>query len=102
MVKKQKKITAAGEWVEYRLRQLCGEITPDKRLVVTLTLFFLFAGLSLYITVSSIYRFGKDEGERLNIRHIEQLQLQLDLKERQHETDSLKQSKKFPYEYERK
>jgi hypothetical protein len=97
MVKKQKRIIVAGEWLEYRLRQLCGEITPDKRLVVTLSLFFLFAGLSLYITVSSIYRFGKGEGERLNIRHIEQPEL--DLKGRQHEPDSLKQSKKFPYEY---
>lgn len=100
MAKKRIRLGTVGEWLEDRLKQLCGEISPDKRIVVTLVMLLLFAGLSLYMTFSSIYRFGKGEGERLNIRHIERLQLEL--KDKQQELDSLKQSKEFYDEYRRK
>ena len=95
----RKKIKAFGEWLEDHLRQLCGEITPDKRIIVILTMFLLFTALSLYITISSIYRFGKGEGERIQIQHIEKLELEL--QRREHQLDSVKQINDFYCEYER-
>lgn len=95
----RKKIKAFGEWLEDHLRRLCGEITPDKRIIVILTMFLLFTGLSLYFTISSIYRFGKGEGERLQIRHIEKLELEL--RQKQSELDSVKQFNIYNYEYKR-
>lgn len=96
---KKKKINAFGDWLEDHLRALCGEITPDKRIIVILTMFLLFAGLSLYFTISSIYRFGKGNGERMQIQHIERLELEL--QQKQSQLDSVKQINDFYYEYER-
>ena len=92
----KKRIKAFGEWVEDLLRRACGALSPDKRIIVILTL-LLF--LSLYFTVSSIYRFGKGAGERMQIRHIERLELEL--RQRQ-EADSVKHLKDFNYDDERK
>jgi len=63
-------------WADDRLRRMCGRITPGKRLAVILLMFFFFGGLSIYITVSSIYNIGKRDGRRLQIEHIRQLPLQ--------------------------
>ena len=60
---------------------LCGRITPGKRLAVILVMFFLFGGLSIYITVSSIYNIGTRAGQRLQIEHIKQYPL--------HDSDSI-------------
>ncbi len=95
----RKKIKAFVEWLEDHLRQLCGEITPDKRIIVILTMFLLFTALSLYFTISSIYRFGKGEGERIQIQQIEMLELEL--RRREHQLDSVKQINVLNYEYER-
>ena len=64
-----------------------------------LTLLLFFSVLSLYFTVSSIYRFGMGAGERMQIRHIERLELEL--RQRQ-EADSVKHLKDFKYDDERK
>ena len=61
----KKRIKAFGEWVEDHLRRACGALSPDKRIIVILTLLLFFSVLSLYFTVSSIYRFGKGAGERM-------------------------------------
>lgn len=95
----RKKIKAFGEWLEDHLRRLCGEITPDKRIIVILTMFLLFTGLSLYFTISSIYRFDKGKGERMQIQHIERLELEL--RQKQSQLDSVKQINDFNYEYDR-
>lgn len=58
----KKRIKAFGEWVEDLLRRACGALSPDKRIIVILTLLLFFSVLSLYFTVSSIYRFGKGAG----------------------------------------
>lgn len=69
-------ITKMQDWVDDRLRRLCGRITPGKRLAVLLTM-FLFFGISLvYIFVSAIYDIGKNEGQRIEIEHIRMLELQ--------------------------
>lgn len=39
-------------------------------------MFVFFGGMSIYITVSSIYNIGKRNGQRLQIEHIRQLPLQ--------------------------
>ena len=76
MEKKRNYIEKVQDWADDRLRRMCGRITPGKRLVVILVMFFFFSGLSIYITVSSIYNIGKRDGRRLQIEHIRQLPLQ--------------------------
>ena len=61
-------ITHVQDWADEKLRHLCGHMTPEIRLAVILLMLLFFGGLSIYFTVSSIYRIGKE--------HIRQLQLQ--------------------------
>lgn len=69
-------ITHVQDWADEKLRRLCGRMTPEIRLAVILLMLLFFGGLSIYFTVSSIYRIGKEDGEILRIEHIRQLQLQ--------------------------
>ena len=64
------------DWTEDKLRHLCGRITPEKRLAVILVMFLVFGITSLYIFVSAIYQIGKNEGQRIEIEHIDGLKLQ--------------------------
>lgn len=64
------------DWVDEKLRHLCGRITPEKRLFVLLTMFVVFGFTSIYIFVSAIYNIGKNEGQRIEIEHIQMLELQ--------------------------
>ena len=75
MERKRNYIGKVRDWADDRLRRMCGRITPGKRLAVILVMFFFFSGLSIYITVSSIYNIGKRDGRRLQIEHIRQLPL---------------------------
>ena len=75
MERKRNHIEKVRDWADDRLRRMCGRITPGKRLAVILLMFFFFGGLSIYITVSSIYNIGKQDGRRLQIEHIRQLPL---------------------------
>ncbi len=75
MEKVKKIIENVRERMELALRRLCGRITPDKRVAVILTMLVLFGGGSIYMTVSSIYNFGKERGRRLEIERIETLRL---------------------------
>ena len=75
MERKRNHIEKVRDWADDRLRGMCGRITPGKRLTVILLMFFFFGGLSIYITVSSIYNIGKRDGQRLQIEHIRQLPL---------------------------
>ena len=69
-------IEKVQDWVDDKMRRMCGRITPGKRLAVILLMFVFFGGMSIYITVSSIYNIGKRDGQRLQIEHIRQLPLQ--------------------------
>ena len=80
-----------NEWLEDRLRSLVIPLSPDARVIVTVTMLILFSGLSIYMTVSSIYNFGKDKGEKLQIEQIETLKLQLEQQQR----DSINHQNKF-------
>ena len=81
MERKRNHIEKVQDWADDRLRRMCGRITPGKRLAVILVMFFFFGGLSIYITVSSIYNIGKRDGRRLQIEHIKQYPL--------HDSDSI-------------
>ncbi|WP_195449652.1 TraL conjugative transposon family protein [Bacteroides nordii] len=81
MERKRNYIEKVQDWADDRLRRMCGRITPGKRLAVILVMFLFFGGLSIYITVSSIYNIGKRDGRRLQIEHIKQYPL--------HDSDSI-------------
>lgn len=89
-------IVRIQDWVDDNLRHLCGRITPEKRLFVLLTMFVVFGFASIYIFVSAIYNIGMNEGQRIEIEHIQMLELQKrdsinQLKFNQHGTDSREQ-----------
>lgn len=67
-----------GYWIEDRLKYLCGEITPDKRLTVILIMLLLFTLLNLYFTFTTISDWGREQErkEQLKIEHIRQLDLE--------------------------
>lgn len=68
-------IMKAQEWADERLRRLAGRITPDMRVVIVLVMMLAFGGLSVYMTVSAIYRIGRSDGREMGIEHIRRLQL---------------------------
>ena len=70
-----KKINEWQDRMDDGLRRMCGRLTPGKQLAVTLTMLLGFSALSIYFTISGIYRMGKEEGERLQIEHIRQMKL---------------------------
>ena len=57
------------------LRYLCGRMSPDVRLVCVVVMLTGFGCLSIYMTVSSIYRIGRHEGEQLQMEHIRRMEL---------------------------
>lgn len=71
----RKIIDNISDWLEDRLHRLVRPLSPDARVIVIVTMLILFGGLSIYMTVSSIYNFGKDKGRRLEIERIETLKL---------------------------
>ena len=68
-------IMKAQAWADERLRRLAGRITPDMRVVIVLVMMLAFGGLSVYMTVSAIYRIGRSDGRETGIEHIRRLQL---------------------------
>lgn len=91
----RKIINRVNEWVEDCLRGILGRLTPDRRMILIVTMLIGFSGLSIYMTVSSIYNFGRDRGERMQIEQIETLKLQLE-----QQRDSINNLNEN-YEYER-
>ena len=73
----KKKLTAVRDWMEDGLRSLLGQVTPDGRVIIILSMLFVFGAGSIYMTVSSIYNIGKKSAEKefLEINHIERLEL---------------------------
>lgn len=90
----RKLVQRVNEWLEDRLRSLVRPLSPDTRVIVIVTMLILFSSLSIYMTVSSIYNFGKDKGEKMQIEQIESLKLQ------HQQRDSINNLNNY-YEYER-
>jgi hypothetical protein len=76
MEKVKKVVEDIRERMELGLRRLCGRISPDARVYVIVAMFILFGCGSIWMTVSSIYRFGRERGRTLEIERIETLRLQ--------------------------
>jgi hypothetical protein len=72
----RKFLNKLNEWLEDGLRGLLGRMTPDRRVILVLTMLFVFGGLSIYITVSSIYHIGKKSGVQMEVERIETLRLE--------------------------
>lgn len=89
----RKIIQRVNEWLEDRLRSLVRPLSPDARVMVIVTMLVLFSGLSIYMTVSSIYNFGKDKGRELQIEQMETLKLQME-----QQRDSINKQNHFQYE----
>lgn len=72
------KLKELGYAIEDKLKSLCGEITPDKRITVILIMLLLFTIGSLYFSISSIYNWGKESERRkqIQIQHIRSLELE--------------------------
>lgn len=87
----RKLINRVNEWLEDRLRSIVRPLSPDARVIVILTMLLLFSGLSIYMTVSSIYNMGKKSGQQMEIEHIKRLELE-------HKADSINQLNRFKYE----
>lgn len=87
----KKKFLAVKDWFEDGLRSLLGRITPDGRVVIILSMLFLFGAGSIYMTVSSIYNMGKKKGQQIQMEHIRGVELQ-------QETDSINHKNNFNYE----
>ncbi len=83
-----------NEWLEDGLRGLLGRLTPDRRVILVLTMLLVFGGLSIYMTASSIYNFGKKRGIQLEIERIETLRL----RQEQARRDSINQLTNFQNE----
>ncbi|MEA4996604.1 TraL conjugative transposon family protein [Petrimonas sulfuriphila] len=90
----RKIIQRVNEWLEDILRGLLGRMTPDRRVILIVTMLIVFSGLSIYMTVSSIYNLGKDKGEQMQIEQIESLKLQLEQQQR----DSINNLNHYEYE----
>lgn len=61
-----------GYRFEDKLKDLCGEITPDKRLTVILIMLLLFAASNLYLTYTTIHNWGREyeRKKQMKIEHI--------------------------------
>lgn len=90
----RKIIQRVNEWLEDRLRSIVRPLSPDARVIVIVTMLIVFSGLSIYMTVSSIYNLGKGKGEQMQIEQIETLKLQL----KQQQRDSINNLNHYQYE----
>ena len=74
----KERIKELGYWIEDKLKDICGEITPDKRLTVIIIMLLLFTILNLYFTFTSISNWGKQRErlDQLKIEHIKQLDME--------------------------
>lgn len=58
-----KEITKIRDAIRDKIKEVCGEITPDKKLVFTLVVIVAFAAVNLCLTFRSIYNLGKKKAE---------------------------------------
>jgi len=74
----KERLKEIGYWLEDKLKDLCGEITPDKRITVILIMLLVFTIGNLYFTFSTIHNWGKESEKRkqLKIDHIKQPELE--------------------------
>ncbi|NDV96631.1 DUF3989 domain-containing protein [Dysgonomonas sp. 521] len=60
----KERIRKLGYWLEDRLKGLCGELTPDKRITAIVVMLLILTIGNLYFTFSTIYNWGKDSEKK--------------------------------------
>lgn len=73
-----KKIKRINEWYEDGLRSLLGKLTLNNQIIIAITMLLVLCTLSIYMTIFSIYNFGKGKGSKIHIEQIKDLELQLE------------------------
>lgn len=70
----KEKLKEIAYWLEDRLKSLCGELTPDKRIMVILIMLLILTIGNVYFTFSTIYNWGKESEKKKQpgIEHIGQ------------------------------
>ncbi len=94
----KERLKELGWWLEGKLKDLCGEITPDKRITVILIMLLILVIGNLYLTFSTLYNWGKESEreKRLEIEHIRKPRLERHNKHRNYDfMDSPAGSKRF-------
>lgn len=74
----KERIKELSYWIEDKLKDFCGEITPDKRLLIILVIILIGAIVNLYLTFSAVYNLGHKDAEKdfMEVEHIKQLELE--------------------------
>lgn len=74
----KEKLKDIAYWLEDRLKGLCGELTPDKRITAILIMLLILTIGNLYFTFSTIYNWGRESERKkqLKIEHIGQPELE--------------------------
>lgn len=74
----KERIREFGYWCDDKLRSFCGEITPEKRLVVIVIFLLIGTIANLYFTFSAVYNLGHKDAEKdfIEVEHIKQLELE--------------------------
>lgn len=74
----KERIKELGYWCDDKLRSLCGEITPEKRLTVIVIFLLIGTLVNLYFTFSSVYNLGHKDAQKdfVEVEHIKQLELE--------------------------
>ena len=67
----KQKLKQGRDWIEQRLRTLCGELSPEKRLKAILLMCLIFGIAFIWIFVSSICQIGKSDVQEIKIGHIQ-------------------------------
>lgn len=93
-----KLINKITDWWEDSLRSFFGKLTPDRRVILIVIMLMTFSGLSVFISFSSVYNLGKEQGEKMQMENISRLQSEL--KKLRPKTDSLKLQKILQYDRE--
>lgn len=85
----KERIKELGYWCEDKLKNLCGEITPDKRLTVIIVFLAIGTLANLYLTFSAVYNLGRDNTKEdfIELEHIKQLELEKSTKHFNQETN---------------
>ena len=72
------KLNELGGWCSDKLRGFCGEINPDKRLMIIIVMLLIGTIVNLYFTFYAIYNIGHSDAEKefIEVEHIKQLEIE--------------------------